>query len=211
MNETGAFNSLCNVVIVMGLSTKLILWNADWRKFLAASSESSQFRKRHCITKRTIESKRLTQKWWSWCHFTRIIIFYPKNKKQWHWIIDAVEITCRNCCIDFGPPCISVWDLFINNDNNFFFFLGGGGGAHLKSLCMPKNELWLKYLYQQLFWGRVLHMRISLASYTSTKYFQQAKKVYAQIFASISFIPKFATRELPHLVQYTSENNCTRK
>ena len=33
-----AFNSLCNIVIVMCLSTQLILGNAVWRKFLFASS-----------------------------------------------------------------------------------------------------------------------------------------------------------------------------
>ena len=38
MNETGAFNLSRNVVISMCLSMQLILWNAVWRKFLAASS-----------------------------------------------------------------------------------------------------------------------------------------------------------------------------
>ena len=38
VNETGAFSSLRNVVIVMRLSIQLILWNAVWRKFLVSSS-----------------------------------------------------------------------------------------------------------------------------------------------------------------------------
>ena len=110
-NKTGAiqYYSLHNVVSVK-LSTQ-VLWNAVWRKLLAAWSiasgvEVAKFKlKRHCLSKTVLESKRSTP-----------VSFYSKlnsstqcNKQQWHLIKNyIIEMAYQRCSILSGPLCIAL-------------------------------------------------------------------------------------------------------
>lgn len=67
------------------------------------------------IALQKVDSKRLLQTRWSWCHFIWKIIFYPIKNKQWHCLNDIVEIA------DLGCYVLIAWvTLYIFNYIHFY-------------------------------------------------------------------------------------------
>ena len=66
----------------------------------------SKFWKWHCFRKMALESKRLHQNHWSWCHFPGKRIFYTFMHSLIDLVPDFFEINDHRCCILSGPPCI---------------------------------------------------------------------------------------------------------
>ena len=64
------------------------------------------FWKLHCFRKMALESRRLHQNHWSWCHFAGKRMYYAlMHSLIWlsSWFL---EISDRKCCILSGPPGI---------------------------------------------------------------------------------------------------------
>ena len=66
----------------------------------------SKFWKWHCLRKMALESKRLHQNNWSWCHFVGKRILYTLMHSL-IWFSPWFEMSDRRCPVLSGPPCIT--------------------------------------------------------------------------------------------------------
>ena len=61
-------------------------WRRDSGVFLCSKGrlgwKSTRFWKLHCLTKIALQSRHLTQNWWSWCHFVGKLMFYQIKLKN---------------------------------------------------------------------------------------------------------------------------------